>query len=96
MECARKNPHKFVSLRLVRFFNLNFICYHSKFDYNVLFLLGVQGVIVLHIYIYLFIFGSISHVGYDTMLSSLLSVFRRSLVLIYFTCVGISLFIPIS
>ena len=38
MECARKKPFKvYVSLLLVRIFNLIFIFYHSTFDYNVLF-----------------------------------------------------------
>ena len=81
----------YVSLLLVGIFNLNFIFYHSKLDYNVLFVLGVQDVVLSHIYIYLFFFGASSHVGYDTVLSSLLLVLRRSLVIIYFTCVCISL-----
>ena len=75
---------------LLAFLNLIFICYHSKFDYNVLFVLGAQDVFLAHKYTYLFIFGSISHVAYDTTLSSLLLVFRRCLVLIYFTCVGVA------
>ena len=60
----------YVSLLLVRIFNLIFIFYHSKLDYNVLFVLGVQDVVLSHIYMYLFFFGSFSHVGYDTMLSN--------------------------
>ena len=80
-----------MSLLLVRSFNIIFIFYHSKFDYNGLFVLGVQDVVLSHIYIYLFFFGIFSHVGYDTMLSSLLLVLCRSLVIIYFTFVCISL-----
>ena len=78
------------------FLNLIFMFCHSKFDYNVLFVLGVQDVFALHLYIYVFTLGSICHVGYDTVLSSLLLEFRRSLVIIYFTCVCISLLTPIS
>ena len=66
---------------------------NHKSDYNVSFVLGVEDVVLL--YIYLFIFGSISPVGYDTMLSSLLLEFRRSLAIIYFTCVCISLLTPV-
>ena len=76
-------------------FNLIFIFYHSKLDYKVLFVLGVQDGVLSHIYIYLFFFGSFSHVAYDTMLSRLLLEFRRSLAIIYFTCVCISLLTPV-
>ena len=43
----------------------------------------MQDVVFLHIYIYLFIFGSLPNVGYDTVLSSLLLKFRWSLLIIY-------------
>lgn len=73
-----------------------FIVSHSKFDYNVLLVVGVKDVALLHINTYLVFFGSFSHVAYDTMLSTLLLVFRRPLVILYFTCVCISLLNPIS
>ena len=83
--CQEKALQVYVSLLLVHICNLLFIFYPSRFDYIGLFALGVQDVGLSHIYVYLFFLASFSHVGYDTMLSSLLLVFRTSLVIIYFT-----------
>ena len=94
--CQEKALYVYVSLLLVRIFTLIFIFYHSKFDHNVWCVLGVQDVVLSYIYIYLFFFGSFPHVGYDTMLSGLLLVFRRPLVIIYLPCVCISLLTPKS
>ena len=72
--CQDKLPKSYVSLLLVCFFNLIFIFFQSKIDYSVVFVIGVENLVPLYIYIYLFIFRSCSHVGYYTVLS------RRSLV----------------
>ena len=94
--CQEEALYLYMSLHLLHIFNLLLIFYHSKFDYNVLFVLSVQDVVLSYVYIYIFFFGFLSHVGYDTMLSDLLLVFRRSLVIIYFTCACISLLTPMS
>ena len=69
VECARTKPQKLMSHYFLFVFNLIFIFYQSKFDYNVVFVLGVQNLVPLYIYIYLFIFRACSHVGYYTVLS---------------------------
>ena len=50
--------HYFLFVFLIFFF----IFYYSKFDYNVWLVVGVEDVVLLHIYRCLFFLGSFSHV----------------------------------
>ena len=59
MECARRKPLKFVSLLLVRVFNLIFIFYYSKFDYNVWLVGGVEDVVGSFTHIHMSVFPGI-------------------------------------
>ena len=52
------------TLGLITTFFLNLIFIRIKLIYNVVFFVGVQHLVQLHIYIYLFIFGFSSHIGY--------------------------------
>ena len=59
VECARTNPHKFYPPYFL-FVSLSCSFYPNKFGWKMSFVLYVQKHVHLHIYRYLFIFGSFS------------------------------------